>query len=237
MRKTFFLRIAAILLPLLMAVPATAAHKNFKVSVYVRAYEVQKMKDPAWLESTWKIISDQLDVDKIYLETHRDLLIVDDETLEQAKAFFLKRGIEVAGGITYTINEANDFETFSYSDPKDREMVRRIAEHTAKHFDEFILDDFFFTSSKKDVQIEAKGDRSWTEYRLELLKEAGKTLVVDPAKAVNPKVKVIIKYPNWYDHFQGLGFSLEDGPKIFDGVWTFVAFLALSFHCNNFLFK
>ena len=73
MRKTFFLRIAAILLPLLMAVPATAAHKNFKVSVYVRAYEVQKMKDPAWLESTWKIISDQLDVDKIYLETHRSL--------------------------------------------------------------------------------------------------------------------------------------------------------------------
>ncbi len=220
MRKTFLLRIAAILLPLLMVLPARAAHKNFKVSVYVRAYEVQKMKDPAWLESTWKIISDQLDVDKIYLETHRDLLLVDDETLEAAKAFFRKRGIEVAGGITYTINEANDFETFSYSDPKDREMVRRIAEHTAKHFDEFILDDFFFTSSKKDVEIEAKGDRSWTEYRLALLKEAGQNLVVGPAKAVNPKVKVIIKYPNWYDHFQGLGFSLEDGPKIFDGVWT-----------------
>ena len=220
MRKAFFLRIVAILLPLMMVSPVRAAHKNFKVSVYVRAYEVQKMKDPAWLESTWKIISDQLDVDKIYLETHRDLLLVDDETLEAAKAFFRKRGIEVAGGITYTINEANDFETFSYSDPKDREMVRRIAEHTAKHFDEFILDDFFFTSSKKDVEIEAKGDRSWTEYRLALLKEAGQNLVVGPAKAVNPKVKVIIKYPNWYDHFQGLGFSLEDGPKIFDGVWT-----------------
>ena len=68
--------------------------------------------------------------------------------------------------------------------------------------------------------IEAKGDRSWTQYRLDLLKEAGQNLVVGPAKAVNPKVKVIIKYPNWYDHFQGLGFSLEDGPKIFDGVWT-----------------
>lgn len=40
------------------------------------------------------------------------------------------------------------------------------------------------------------------------------------SKAVTPKVKVIIKYPNWYDDFQGLGFNLEDGPQIFDGVWT-----------------
>ena len=208
------------LLALLVALPASASHKNFKVSVYVRAYEVEKMKDTEWLESTWKTISSQLDVDKIYLETHRDLLLVDDATLEKAKAFFLRQGIEVAGGITYTINESNDFETFSYSDPEDRAMVQRIAEHTARHFDEFLLDDFFFTSSKKDVEIAAKGDRSWTQYRLELMNEAGRNLVVGPAKKVNPRVKVIIKYPNWYDHFQGLGFNLEDGPQIFDGVWT-----------------
>ena len=205
---------------MLMAVPATAKHKNFKVSVYVRAYEVDKMKDTEWLESSWKTISDQLDVDKIYLETHRDLLIVDDATLEKAKKFFEKQGIEVAGGITYTINESNNFETFSYSDPEDRAMVKKIAEHTAKHFDEFLLDDFFFTSSKKDVEIKAKGDRSWTQYRLEIMNDAGRNLVVGPAKAVNPKVKVIIKYPNWYDDFQGLGFNLQDGPQIFDGVWT-----------------
>ena len=218
--KKSVLCIVAMLLLLAPAFPGRADHKSFKVSVYVRAQEVQKMKDPAWLASTWKTISEQLDVDKIYLETHRDLQLVDDETLEAAKAFFKKQGLEVAGGITYTINEANEFETFSYSDPEDRAMVRRIAEHTARHFDEFLLDDFFFTSSKKDVEIEAKGARSWTQYRLDLLKEAGQNLVVGPAKAVNPRVKVIIKYPNWYDHFQGLGFSLEDGPKIFDGVWT-----------------
>ena len=203
-----------------LAVPALAQHKNFTVSVYVRAYEVEKMKDTQWLESSWKIISSQLDVDKIYLETHRDMLLVDDATLEKAKKFFEKQGIEVAGGITYTISEPNDFETFSYSDPEDRAWVKKVAETTARHFDEFLLDDFFFTSSKKDVEIAAKGDRSWTQYRLELMNEAGRNLVVGPAKAVNPKVKVIIKYPNWYDHFQGLGFNLEWGPQIFDGVWT-----------------
>ena len=158
-QRTLILLLAILLLPS----PASADHKNFKVSVYVRAYEVDKMKDTQWLESSWKTISSQLDVDKIYLETHRDMLLVDDATLDKAKKFFEKQGLEVAGGITYTISELNDFETFSYSDPKDRAWVKKVAETTARHFDEFLLDDFFFTSSKKDVEIAAKGDKSWTE--------------------------------------------------------------------------
>ena len=42
-------------------------YDNFKVSIYTRAYEVQNMTDPAWLDSTWNIISSQMKVDKIYL--------------------------------------------------------------------------------------------------------------------------------------------------------------------------
>ena len=216
-----FSRLSLCLIIFILSVAhAEAKHRNFKVSVYVRAYEVQKMKDTKWLESSWKTISSQLDVDKIYLETHRDLLIVDDATIEKAKKFFQKQGLEVAGGITYTINERNDFETFCYSDPEHRETVKHIAELTARHFDEFLLDDFFFTSCKSAKEIEAKGNKTWTEYRLSLMNDAAKNLVIGPAKAVNPKVKVIIKYPNWYDHFQGLGFNLEDGPMLFDGIWT-----------------
>jgi hypothetical protein len=194
--------------------------KNFKVAVYTRAYEVQKMKDPQWLESTWETISRQLKVDKIYLETHRDLLIVDRETLENAIAFFESKGIETAGGITYTIDESNQFQTFCYTNPETRAKAREIAEYTASFFDEMILDDFFFTSCKCNLCVEAKGDRSWTEYRLKLMKEAADDLIIKPAKNVNPNVKVVIKYPNWYEHFHGLGFNLDAGPKQFDGLYT-----------------
>ena len=93
-------------------------------------------------------------------------------------------------------------------------------EHTARYFDDIILDDFFFTSCKSDIEIRAKGQKSWTRYRLELMTEAGQNLVIIPAKKVNPNVKVIIKYPNWYDHFQGSGFDLEHGPRLYDGVWS-----------------
>ncbi len=197
-----------------------SAYDNFKVAVYSRAYETAKMADPAWLEEHWAKITQQVHVDKIYLETHRDLLIVDEATIEAAKKFFLARGVQVAGGITYTVDEANRYETFCYSNPEHRAKVRQIAEYTARHFDEFILDDFFFTSCKCELCVKAKGDRSWTDYRLQLMTEAARDLVVGPARAVNPRVKVVIKYPNWYDHFPALGFNLKDEPKIFDGIYT-----------------
>ena len=92
--------------------PGQGSYDNFKVSVYTRAQEVSKMNDPKWLDSTWQVISSQLDVDKIYLETHRDSAIVDAETLDRAIRFFRSKGLEVAGGITYTINEGNFFQTY-----------------------------------------------------------------------------------------------------------------------------
>ena len=206
----------------LTLVPSVFAgnYKSFRVSVYARAYEVEKMADDKYLQESWDLISSQMKVDRIYLETHRDKLIVPQATLDKAKKFFKSKGVETCGGITYTINERNNFETFCYTNPEHRKLAQEIAEYTAKNFDFIILDDFFFTDCKCDLCIEAKGDKSWTEYRLALMNDAGQNLIMKPAKAVNPNVKIPIKYPNWYDDFQGLGFNLEDGPYIFDGVWT-----------------
>jgi len=204
----------------LLGAGAASAYQNFEVAVYCRAQEVAQMRDPAWLEREWARISGAVHIDKVYLEVHRDGVMPDAATLEAAKAFFAARGVRTAGGITYTISEPNRFETFSYSTPAHRERVRAIAQFAARHFDEVILDDFFFTSAKSATDIEARGNRSWTDFRLRLMSDAGRDLVVAPAKKVNPRVRVIIKYPNWYEHFQGLGFDLANGPRIFDGIYT-----------------
>ncbi len=199
---------------------AQQGYENFKVAVYSRAYEVEKMDDLKWLDSIWSDIERQVHVDKIYLETHRDLLIVKSETLEKAKKYFNDKGIKTSGGITYTVYEPNRFETFCYTNPEHRQKVQEIIEHTARHFDEVILDDFFFTNCKCELCVKAKGDKSWTDYRLDLMVEAAQNLILKPAKKVNPKVEVVIKYPNWYNHFQGLGFDLEREPALFDGLYT-----------------
>ena len=195
-------------------------YQNFKVSTYIRAQDVARMADDKFLNETWETVSSQVDLDKIYLETHRDAFTVDEKTMKKVKKFFLSKGLEVGGGITYTRSEPTDFETYSYARENERKQVREVAEYTASLFDDFILDDFFFIDLKNDDEIAAKGTKNWTEYRLRLMADAGRDLVVNPAKAVNPKVKVIIKYPNWYDHFHGLGFNLEEEPIYFDGLWT-----------------
>ncbi len=196
-------------------------YENFEVSVYCRAYETRQMGDPSWIEPRWDEIARQVHVDKVYLETYRDQgNLVDAETLAKAKQFFADRGIRTAGGITLTVSERNRFETFCYTNPEHRRTVKEIVEFTARHFDEVILDDFYFTNCKCELCIAAKGDKSWTEYRTALLSDAARDLIVGPAKAVNPNVKMVVKYPNWYEHFQGLGFDLENEPKIFDGLYT-----------------
>lgn len=195
-------------------------YRNFRVAVYIPAGVVERMNDPQWLERTWQTISQQLKVDKVYIETYRSRQIVDEQLIERIKKFFLDHKVQVAGGIAHTSTAAAQFETFSYADPKEREYVKMISELTARHFDEIILDDFFFYMSKNDVDIAAKGNKTWTRYRLDAMNEVSRELILKPARAVNPKVKVIIKYPNWYEHFQGLGYDLDKQPKMFDGIYT-----------------
>jgi hypothetical protein len=220
MRKINSIIVFTLLILFSLPLSGQGKYKNFKASVYTRSYEVQKMADPHWLDSTWQVISSQLNVDKIYLEVHRDLKIVDKKTLQSAKKFFESKGLEVAGGITYTIDESNYLQTYCYSREEYRKKAKEVIEYAAANFDEVILDDFFFTNCKCESCVKAKGDKSWSEFRLDLMTDVAKSLIVGPAKAVNPKVKVIIKYPNWYDHFQEMGFNLETEPKIFDGVYS-----------------
>ncbi len=78
-----------LLLGLLSLSGYSQQYRNFKVSIYCRAYEVAKMGDTTnYLKPIWDEITRQLKVDKVYLETHRDLHIVDQKTLDIAKEVF-----------------------------------------------------------------------------------------------------------------------------------------------------
>ncbi len=218
-RQRFVVFTSTLLLVLASPFSGGANYQNFDVASYARVMDVQEMKDPAWLERNWVEVTKYVKFDKIYLETHRDTVMPDQATLDQAKKFFASKGVKVAGGITWTINE-HAGETYDYANPKDLARMKQVVEFTAKNFDEILLDDWFFVNRKTDQDIAAKGDRSWTQYRLDLMDKVGRELMVKAAKAVNPNCKVIIKYPQWYDHYQSCGFNLETQPKYFDGIYS-----------------
>lgn len=177
--------------------------------------------DPAWMESSWTTISDRLHVDKVFIENYRSGVTADDATLDRVKHFFLSHSVEVAGGMALLgPGGGGQFRTLDYTDPKDRALVERVSAQAARHFDEFVLDDLFFTNTKSDSDIAAKGKRSWDEFRMQMMDEVSRDLILMPAMAANPKVRVIIKFPNFYPSFQGMGFDLEQQPKIFPEIWT-----------------
>jgi hypothetical protein len=207
----------------LMAAPAVSAagqYTNFAVSIYLVG-NTRMYDNLIALSNDWMRIKSQLKVDKIYIEVQRDRNLATDESIEKAKQFFLSQGVQVAGGMAASDGSiGGQFKTFCYTDPSDRAFIQGAAELAARHFDELIQDDFFFDTTKYDSDIAAKGSRSWTQFRLDTMDDAAENLIIKPAKAVNPKIKLVIKFPNWYEHFQGLGYDLDKEPKLFDGIYT-----------------
>jgi len=205
----------------LTAICRAGNYTNFDVAIYIPVNVVQSFADPQKLADDWNRISRQLKVDKVYIEVQRDRRRADDQLLEQVKKFFLDHGVRVAGGMALSDGGiGGQFKSFCYTDPDDRAFIQSAAELAARHFDEIIQDDFFFNTTKTDSDIAAKGEKSWTQFRLALMDDAAENLIIKPARAVNPNVKLIIKFPNWYEHFQGSGYDLDKEPKLFDGIFT-----------------
>jgi len=210
-------------LAIIFSVPAVqaASYTNLSVAVYFRYQEVHSI--PANLtrfSNEWVNVEKQLKVTKVYLETTRNAQVATESDVTTLKKFFTDRGIKVSGGLGLTANEPNGYQSYNYNSPADRAKVKSIAEFTAANFDEIILDDFYFSNNKGDEAIAAKGGKSWTQFRTELMDDVSRKLVIAPAKKVNPKVRVIIKFPNWYESFQGLGYDLAVEPKLFDAIYT-----------------
>jgi hypothetical protein len=201
--------------------PQPGQYRNFRAAIYVVVGTTRELADRAEFEKQYARVAKQLKFDKVYVEVYRDHVFATDEEIEAVKIYFREKGVTVAGGVTLAAGgHGGQFGTFDYEDQADRAECKKAAELAAKHFDEVILDDFFFYTSKSDADIAAKGTKSWTEYRLEKMRDAAANLVIGPAKAVNPNVRMVIKYPNWYEHFQGLGYDLDKEAHLFDGIYT-----------------
>ena len=201
---------------------ATPGHyANFRVAVYVTVGDTRRLSHPEVFEREFARAQSQARFDKVYVEVYRDHQFASDAQIDATVAAFRARGVQVAGGATLAAGgKDGQFGTFDYEDAADRAECQRAVVLAARHFDEVILDDFFFYTSKSDADIAARGSRSWTDYRLATMRAASRDLVLKPAHAANPRVRVIIKYPNWYEHFHGLGYDLEQQAKLFDGIYT-----------------
>ena len=163
-------------------------YKNFKTVTYCVAGWVNHITEEELREQT-DFLQKYVGIDKIYLETYRDEF-AKKEQLDMFKRVMKDYGIEVSGGITTVTPDLNEsdkkrqrlFNTFCYCNEPMRARLKEVSEYTASQFDEFIIDDFFFTQCQCEDCIREKGSRSWEEFRLEKMMEVSRDLIIGPAK-------------------------------------------------------
>jgi hypothetical protein len=82
---------------LCLGVNSWAGHyKNFKTTAYVIVQDVNRIGTAKAWEALWPDYSKNLRLDKVYLETFRDNVFVDDKAMQEAIKFFKSKGVEVS---------------------------------------------------------------------------------------------------------------------------------------------
>lgn len=153
-----------------------------------------------------------------------DRYTAEREVLEHARSRLKAEGFEV-GALVVTkrigkIPPTGDKRLCCYTNEETQNKLQEIFEFTASIFDEIIIDDFLFTMCECDECKKARGEKTWANYRCDLMTEVSRECILKPAKAVNPDVKVIIKYPQWHEIFTSRGYDVLRETAIYDKVWV-----------------
>lgn len=165
----------------------------------------------------------RMGVAKVYLEVFRDAYQADTETLKTARDEFRRAGLKVSGCVTTTgLGKPSTGWNVAacFTNRANRDHLASVFRAAAGIFDEIMIDDFFFTDCQCSECAAARGGMSWRQYREKLMIEVSRDAVLGPARAVNPKVKIILKFPQWYDKFQDRGYSVAEETALYDRVWT-----------------
>ena len=195
---------------------------HFETASYIYAYYALEVS-AGQLHRDIETYLRYLPLSKVYVENHRGMTDIPKDRLKQIKEILESYGIKVSGGITSTAlidgkQKPALFDTFCFSDPAHRKEYLRIVREAAEVFDEIILDDYFFTACRCELCIAEKGERSWKDFRQEQMKQFSEEIVAE-AHRVNPDLKFVIKYPNWYESYQETGYNHAIQKDIFDGIY------------------
>jgi len=168
----------------------------------------------------------RIGITKAYVEFYRSGLLLSRELLADVKAALEREGLQVSGGIATTHGEGfTDKSTVGhywicFTSEKSRKSLERTMRIGANVFDEIIVDDFLCTGCRCPRCKGKKGRDDWASFYGKLMVEFAKEAMIRPAKEENPGVRLIIKYPQWYDRFHVFGYDVTRQSDAFDAVWV-----------------
>jgi hypothetical protein len=193
-------------------------------------------------------------ITKVYLESYRSGVRASSALLTQARSIFEAAGLTVHGCVCTTgLGQPSDGWSLvsDYLNVSTQMALEAEFTFAAQHFDELIIDDFYFTDDQSQNSLAALNAGSvtiwptaaepsalhvkfsntsdlsqggapckWKDMRRTLLLHTGERDIVAAARAVKSNVKVTLKYPNWYDSYQDMGYDVVAETAVFDHIWV-----------------
>ncbi len=176
-------------------------------------------------------------VTRVFIESFRDGYLAPKDLLVQARDTFRAAGFDVSGCVTTTNvgKPSTGWKIIAcYTDRATQDKLAEIFRYTASLFDEIMIDDFLFTdctcpecNAARQNRTITIGERTfpvdsdtWSAYRCELMVQVSRLLILEASRSVNPNVRVIIKYPQWYDAFHERGYEVLQQTADFDLIWV-----------------
>lgn len=186
-------------------------HLNF--AIYFTARDIDSLlSTPERFEKTMAYFAPVKPV-HVYLEgkSYGEIPV---DLLKSLTKKFHSMGIRVSGGVVPVGPQG----PLTYHNPEHLEMLAQKMQTLANVFDDIIIDDWLFTTAVDPQSVKERGSKSWAKYRTDLLLRQSQKYMITPARKVNPKVKITIKYPNWYEGFPTNGYDVYRETRLFDSL-------------------
>jgi alpha-L-rhamnosidase len=204
----------------------STARDDLAISVYATAGDVLQHLAPVAKRDATLAKLRPLGVTRVFLEGRRGDECVPPGTLAEVRDFLVAHGIRGSGGIatvpgsSFGTRQTGGLDWLNWESEKTRSDIAAFFREDAPVFDELIVDDFFCTGDTSLTSERARGGRTWSQYRRDLLVSLIEPLMLQPAREQRPDVRLIIKFPQWYDRFHLFGYDPARMSVPFDQVWV-----------------
>jgi len=186
-----------------------------------------ELEDPVGREQAAALL-DEARVSRVVLESYRDGCVVEAGPLEELRDFFRGRSFSVLGSLMPTPGKrlgkvSQGLETrvpsLCYSDEDTVAALEGEVRKLARLFDTVVVADGFLTSCRCAECEARRAGRRWTSYRTALLSQVAERWV-QAGREENPSVRIVVKFPPFYDRRRQFGCDAKRFPEIFDAVWV-----------------
>ena len=184
---------------------------TLKYAIYFTYSDIERLLAD---EATRKEVTDYfapINAGHVYLECSSEGE-VNVNVMKSAADFFRSLGVKVSGAMVPTVPGG----PMCFNNADQLALLERRSRALAQIFDEFILDDWLFTTCTCEKCVAGRGSMSWADYRTKLLLQQSEKYIIEPAKKVHPGINVIIKFPNWYEGHRLNGYDVYGETRQFD---------------------